>query len=56
MRPLVAHCHLGLGRLSARRGDGQDAAAHVTTATTLYRSMGMRAWLDKAAEVRRDLA
>jgi hypothetical protein len=48
MRPLVAHCHLGLGRLYRRTGDGAKAHEHLTTATTMYREMGMNFWLEKA--------
>jgi tetratricopeptide (TPR) repeat protein len=52
MRPLVAHCHLGLGALHRRAGDHDRAHAHLTTATTLYRDMAMRFWLAQAkAEV-----
>ena len=48
MRPLAAHCHLGLGRLYRRTGDGAKAHEHLTTATTMYREMGMGFWLAKA--------
>jgi class 3 adenylate cyclase/tetratricopeptide (TPR) repeat protein len=48
MRPLVAHCHLGLGKLYRRTGDGQQAHEHLTTATTMYREMDMRFWLEQA--------
>ena len=48
MRPLVAHCHLGLGKLYRRTGDGAKAQEHLTTATTMYREMGMGFWLEKA--------
>jgi hypothetical protein len=48
MRPLVAHCHLGLGKLSRRTGKRQEAQEHLTTATTMYREMDMRFWLEKA--------
>jgi hypothetical protein len=41
MRPLVAHCHLGLGKLYRRTGKGEQAQEHLTTATTMYREMGM---------------
>ena len=54
MRPLVAHCQLGLGQLSQRTGKREQARDHVTTATTLYREMDMRYWLEQAeAELRR---
>ena len=53
MRPLVAHCHLGLGTLYRRTGDRAKAEEHLTTATTMYREMGMTFWLEKAdAELR----
>jgi tetratricopeptide (TPR) repeat protein len=53
MRPLVAHCHLGLGKLYRRTGDREQASEHLTTATTMYREMDMRFWLEQAeAEMR----
>jgi hypothetical protein len=48
MRPLVAHCHLGLGKLYRRTDKREQAQEHLTTATTMYREMDMRFWLDKA--------
>jgi DNA-binding NtrC family response regulator/tetratricopeptide (TPR) repeat protein len=48
MRPLVAHCHLGLGKLFGRTGTREQAREHVATATTLYRDMGMTYWLEQA--------
>ena len=48
MRPLVAHCHLGLGRLHRRTGKRQPAQEHLTTATTMYREMDMRFWVEQA--------
>jgi tetratricopeptide (TPR) repeat protein len=48
MRPLVAHCHLGLGKLYRRTGKREQAQEHLTAATTLYREMDMRYWLEKA--------
>ena len=47
MRPLVAHCHLGLGKLYRRTGQREQAQEHLTTATTMYRDMGMTYWLEK---------
>jgi class 3 adenylate cyclase/tetratricopeptide (TPR) repeat protein len=53
MRPLVAHCHLGLGKLYRRTGKREQAQEHLTTATTMYREMGMTYWLEQAeAETR----
>jgi class 3 adenylate cyclase len=48
MRPLVAHCHLGLGKLCRRAGARKQAQEHAATATTMYREMGMRFWLEQA--------
>ena len=48
MRPLVAHCHLGLGKLYRRTGKREQARDHLTTATTMYRDMDMRFWLEQA--------
>jgi hypothetical protein len=53
MRPLVAHCHLGLGRLHSRAGRRQEGQEHLAIATTMYREMDMQFWLENAeAEVR----
>jgi tetratricopeptide (TPR) repeat protein len=48
MRPLVAHCHLGLGKLYRRTAKRELAQEHLTTATTMYREMDMRFYLDQA--------
>ena len=48
MRPLVAHCHLGLGKLYRRTGDDAKAQEHLTTATNMYREMDMGFWLAQA--------
>jgi class 3 adenylate cyclase/tetratricopeptide (TPR) repeat protein len=45
MRPLVAHCHLGLGGLYRLTGERREAAQHLTTATTMFREMDMGFWL-----------
>ena len=48
MRPLVAHCQLGLGKLYRRTGKRQEAREHLVTAKTMYREMDMRFWLEQA--------
>lgn len=48
MRPLVAHCHLGLGRLYGQTGHGEEARAALATAIDLYRAMDMTFWLPQA--------
>ena len=53
---LVAHCPLGLGKLSRRTGKGEPAQEHLRTATTMYREMDMRFWLEQAEAERKELA
>jgi tetratricopeptide (TPR) repeat protein len=48
MRPLVAHCHLGLGTLYAKTGQREQARAELSTAIELYRDMDMTFWLPPA--------
>jgi hypothetical protein len=48
MRPLVAHCHRGLGALYAQTGRRWQARAALTTAIDLYRDMDMTFWLPQA--------
>jgi tetratricopeptide (TPR) repeat protein len=48
MRPLVAHCHLGLGKLLRRTGKPDQAQEHLSTAATIYHEMDMSFWLEKA--------
>jgi tetratricopeptide (TPR) repeat protein len=48
MRPLVAHCHLGLGKLCWHTGRRQEAQEHLGIATTMYREMDMTYWLEQA--------
>jgi tetratricopeptide (TPR) repeat protein len=48
MRPLVAHCHLGLSKLYQRTDKRQEAQEHLILATTMYREMDMRFWLEQA--------
>jgi hypothetical protein len=55
MRPLVAHCHLGLGKLYRRTDKPEQAQEHLGTATTMYREMGMTYWLEKAEAETTDL-
>jgi tetratricopeptide (TPR) repeat protein len=48
MRPLQAHCHLGLGTLYATVGQRAQAHAALTTAIEMYRAMDMTFWLHQA--------
>ena len=56
MRPLVAHCHLGLGKLYRGTGKREEAREHLGTAITMYRGMDMRFWLEQAEAGLRDQA
>jgi len=48
MRPLVAHCHLGLGKLYRRAGKRPQAKEQLITAMSMFREMDMGFWLQKA--------
>jgi tetratricopeptide (TPR) repeat protein len=53
LRPLVAQCHLGLGKLDRRADRPLEAHDHLTTAATMFREMAMWFWLEKVeAELR----
>ena len=55
MRLLIAHCHLGLGKLYRRTGKRRKAQEELATATALYRKMEMRFWLEQAETEMRQL-
>jgi len=55
MRPVAAHCRLGLGRLAAETGGADKAREHLTTAAEMYRDMGMDFWQAQAETVLRSL-
>jgi predicted ATPase/class 3 adenylate cyclase len=48
MRPLVAHCHRGLGTLYAAMGRRAEGRAELNAAIDLYRAMAMTFWLPEA--------
>ena len=48
MRPVQAHCCLGLGRVRARLNDVEKARSELLAAAELYRLMSMPFWLSKA--------
>jgi tetratricopeptide (TPR) repeat protein len=48
MRPLQAHCHLGLGILYLKRGKGEQARPELATAIALHHTMDMTFWLPQA--------
>jgi class 3 adenylate cyclase/tetratricopeptide (TPR) repeat protein len=47
LRPLVAHCHRGLGALG-RGATRPEGAEHLRTAAAMYGDMKMRYWLTRA--------
>jgi hypothetical protein len=48
--------HLGLGKLYRGTGNREQAQEHLTRATTMYREMDMRFWLQQAEGETRALA
>ena len=55
MRPLIAHCHFGLGKLHRRRGNREQGQVHLTIAMAMYREMGMGYWPEQAEAEMREL-
>ena len=47
---------LGLGKLYRRTGQREQAREHLTTATTMYREMDMRFWLEQAEAEMKELS
>jgi hypothetical protein len=47
-RPLIARCHLGLGKLYRRIDHPAEARAELTTAAAMLRAMAMTHWLHEA--------
>jgi tetratricopeptide (TPR) repeat protein len=50
MRPLLAHCHLGLGALAGRVGQTERARAETATALEAYRALDMTFWVAPTQE------
>jgi hypothetical protein len=48
MRPLQAHCYLGLGMLHSTLGQQEAAGRELSTAIAMYRTMDMTFWLPQA--------
>jgi class 3 adenylate cyclase/tetratricopeptide (TPR) repeat protein len=48
IRPLQAHCHLGLGMLYGQLGQQEQARRELSTAIEMYRTMAMTFWLPHA--------
>ncbi|MGH7354313.1 MAG: ATP-binding protein, partial [Candidatus Rokuibacteriota bacterium] len=52
MRPLAAHCRLGLTRAARALGRTDDADAQLTAAAAIYRELDMPLWRSRAAAER----
>ena len=48
MRPLIAHCHFGFGKLYRRTGNVKQAGENIAAATAMYSEMGMSFWMEQA--------
>ena len=48
MRPLQAHCHLGLGKIYRRTGRSNEARAALNVAIDMYLTMEMSHWAPEA--------
>ena len=47
MRPLIAHCHVGLGKLYRRIGDYEKAKTQLANGVAMMREMEMGLWLKR---------
>lgn len=56
LKPDLAHCHLGLGRLFAGTGDKDQAQAHLRTAITLFEGMEMNRFVKESRAALSQLA
>jgi hypothetical protein len=48
MRPLQAHCHLGLANVYGKMNSIAKGRSELRDAVELYRAMSMQFWLSKA--------
>jgi tetratricopeptide (TPR) repeat protein len=51
MRPRLACCHLGLGKLYRRAGKTNQALEHLTAAAQLFDAMAMPLWREETASL-----
>jgi tetratricopeptide (TPR) repeat protein len=56
MRPLIAHCHVGLGKLYRRIGNTEQAMTHLTDGVAMMREMEMGVWLERAEAELKELS
>jgi hypothetical protein len=50
MRPLVAYCQLGIGKLYHRIGKAKEAGEARTTAHSMFHDMDMAFWLEQVRD------
>jgi len=48
MRPLLGHCHLELGELAFREGEGERGRGETSAALSIYRELSMPYWAQRA--------
>ena len=56
MRPLIAHCHVGLGKLYRRIDNTQQARTYLTDGVAMMREMQMGLWLERAEAELKELS
>ena len=56
MRPLQAHCHVGLGNIYVAMGSTEQARAELSSAIELFRSMDMTSWLPRVETALRNIS
>ena len=56
MRPLLAHCHVGLGKVYRRTGNYEKAKVHLAKAVAMMREMEMGLWLGRAEAELKELS
>jgi tetratricopeptide (TPR) repeat protein len=49
LRPLLARCHVGIGKAHLRMDDPENARKHLITALDMFRAMQIRYWPDNVA-------
>lgn len=52
MRPLMAYCHDGLGRLYRQIGRNDDSREYLAKAIAMFKERGMNFWLEDALKER----
>jgi tetratricopeptide (TPR) repeat protein len=50
MRPLQAHCHMGMGNLHGQLNNGARARSEFVTAIDIYKAISMPYWLSRAED------